>query len=72
VHRKYPRFGRMRLRRLQSIEPRERALDLVRRDALALGRGLGGLGRERALGIGQALLLRERLFLELVISALRC
>ena len=65
MHGKDARLGDMRLGGLQPIEPRHRLLDLVAGDALALGRGLGRLGRERALGIGEPLLLREHFALEL-------
>ncbi len=55
----------MGFHRLQPIEPRDGLLDLVRRDALAFGRGLGGLGCQHTLGIREALFLREHLALEL-------
>ena len=55
----------MRFGRFQPLEPRHGLLDLVAGDALALGGGFGRLGRERALGIGEALPLNEYFALEL-------
>jgi hypothetical protein len=67
-HRRVDTWENSRVSRLRVLAPQVAELghrlgDFVGRDALALGRSLRRLRGQRALGVGQALALREQLLL---------